>query len=105
MFNKTLTYTNTTGSWTNIAEAVTQINAGVAAAQADEDKIKIDELSTSNDMSWNEPTMSADSTTVTYIVTASQAALDVFDAMSETSGFMPEGSTITKTFSEWTPAG
>ena len=103
MFNKTLTFTNTTGSWTNLAEAVTQIESSIPKSVADQ--TTLDELVTSNDMTATSPTLSEDRTTVTYLITASQYALDVFDGMSESSGRMTTGSTITRTFTEWTPVG
>jgi hypothetical protein len=103
MFTRTLKFTNTTGSWTNIAEALTQI--GGATQKSVADQTKIDELVISNDMISSEPTLSEDSTTITYLITASQYALDVFDGMSETASTMATGSTITRTFTVWTPVG
>ena len=103
MFTKTLTFTNTTGSWADLAEAVTQIEAVIP--QSVDDQTTIDELVTSKDMTETGPTLSEDGTTATYLITASQYALDVFDGMSESSGRMTTGSTITRTFTEWTLVG
>lgn len=104
MFTRTSTYTNTTGSWTTVEEANTQINALLNSTKTEEDHTKITELQ-SNDLSWSEPTLSEDGTTVSCLITASQHALDVFDGLTETAGDIAQGSTITKTVTDWTPVG
>ena len=104
MFTKTSTYTNTTGSWASIEEAVTQIESALETTKTADDIVKLNALSDS-DVVENTPTLSADGTSLVFIKQVSKAALDVFDGLSETAGNMPTDSTVTKVFTAWTPVG
>jgi len=101
MFTRTSTYTNTTGSWTTIEEALTEIDALLSSTKTDQDQIKLDELKSTNDLSWAVETLSEDRTTVSCVITASQHALDVFEGLTATAGNI-EASSIHKYQSDWT---
>ena len=105
MFTKALTYKNTTGSWASIEEAVTQINAEMHATTTESDIVSLNELRASKDMVELTPTLSEDGTIIVIVKQVTQAALDVFDGLTEGPSEMLESSSITKTVSEWTPVG
>jgi len=104
MFTKTSTFTNTTGSWASIEEAVKQIEDQLETTKTADDIAKLNALSDS-DVIETTPTLSADGTSIVFVKQVSQAALDVFDALSETAGNMPTDSTVTKVFTDWSEVG
>jgi len=105
MFTRTSTFTNTTGSWASIEEARTQINAELDTTKTADDISKLNALSDSGDIVDKTPTLSEDGTSIVFVKHVSQAALDVFDGLSENVGDMPTDSTVTKVFTEWSEVG
>jgi hypothetical protein len=101
MFTRTSTYTNTTGSWTTVEEAVAQIESGLTSTMSAEDITKINELLAQGDVVENTPTLSADGTSLVFVKTASQHALDVYSALSEGAGQLPTQTSFTRSQSDW----